>query len=227
MLLLSLNAILLQYQCNIIIVELHCFSDDPPEYNVKERLMELNADLTMEPVLDSREYRVGFKQDLVQFMAPTVDISDDESLRDVVKQYQSDIDTETSDNTVTKKEYVVEREGKFDVLADYELTAEERANLDISTADDDVIKDHQTRKSMKHSNMSAKSSNSNNHYPPQPSKSRPRTADRHSRRNTMKSNNSHSITSSECNGFKVDKVNYISQYALSAVGKEQLKKRVR
>eukprot|EP00058_Branchiostoma_floridae_P000780 XP_002586268.1 hypothetical protein BRAFLDRAFT_132342 [Branchiostoma floridae] len=53
---------------------------DPPEYNVKERLKELNEELAKEPLVEeeSRERKVLFKENLVDLEVPPPDYSDDE-----------------------------------------------------------------------------------------------------------------------------------------------------
>ena len=55
--------------------------EEPPEYNVKGRLEQLNAELANDPapVEGERETRVGFKAEIVDLVAPPQDFSDDDA----------------------------------------------------------------------------------------------------------------------------------------------------
>lgn len=55
--------------------------EEPPEYNVKGRLEQLNAELANDPapVEGERETRVGFKAEIVDLVAPPQEFSDDDA----------------------------------------------------------------------------------------------------------------------------------------------------
>lgn len=129
--------------------------EEPPEYNVKGRLEQLNAELAKDPtpVDESREHRVGFKAQIVDLVAPPpADFSDDESQPNSVssalliatalafpkeeggsnndrdKKDDSKKKDENKENVVdsNSQEFVVERDGQFALLSASELSQSER-----------------------------------------------------------------------------------------------------
>ena len=217
-------------------------SDDPPEYNVKERLKELNAELAMEPDPDDREHRVGFKQELVDLVAPPPEVSDEED--SARKTPTDDGDKEKADGKGQgggdkKKQFVVERDGKFDVVADHELTSSERAMFNIpheegkkskTDANDNQIRTGggDNRDNMNNSNSW---SNKENMHPMPPAKPRPNTANGYSRRNVrpaqsprpQTATSSHYVSRSNT----LQNFNHVSQYAMSPSEKERALERAR
>ncbi|BFZ10062.1 hypothetical protein BsWGS_13101 [Bradybaena similaris] len=129
--------------------------EEPPEYNVKGRLEQLNAELAKDPtpVDESREHRVGFKAQIVDLVAPPpVDFSDDESQPNSVssalliatalafpkEEGGSNNDRDKKDDDKKKdenkenvvdsnsKEFVVERDGQFALVSASDLSQSER-----------------------------------------------------------------------------------------------------
>jgi hypothetical protein len=174
---------------------LHCgLADDPPEYNVKERLKELNAELAAEPDPDDRHHRVGFKEELVDLVAPPPEVSEDEETPRKAKEKEGEGEEkgekeEGQDEKDKKKQLVVERDGKFDVVADNELTADERAMLDLPDKEEDKGegggrgRDHTDSRGDHQRDSDHWGSNDNRRQPAPPSKPRPATANGHTRRN--------------------------------------------
>ncbi len=56
--------------------------EEPPEYNVAERLRQLNAELAEEPQPEEKERSIKFKENLVDFEAPAPDYPSDEEIDD-------------------------------------------------------------------------------------------------------------------------------------------------
>ncbi|CAH1228905.1 CCDC181 [Branchiostoma lanceolatum] len=128
---------------------------DPPEYNVKERLKELNEELAKEPLVEeeSRERKVMFKENLVELEVPPPDYSDDEpdgtaktdSTENVTEEVKdkltlsesepSSADNNEEANTADEggkgvengdgERVLVERDGKFELVPVSELQGEE------------------------------------------------------------------------------------------------------
>ncbi|XP_035686135.1 coiled-coil domain-containing protein 181-like isoform X1 [Branchiostoma floridae] len=128
---------------------------DPPEYNVKERLKELNEELAKEPLVEeeSRERKVLFKENLVDLEVPPPDYSDDEpdgtaktdsteNVAEDVKDKLTLSESEPSSSNDSEKanttdesgkgeengegeRVLVEREGKFELVHVSELQGEE------------------------------------------------------------------------------------------------------
>ncbi|PVD28137.1 hypothetical protein C0Q70_10722 [Pomacea canaliculata] len=160
--------------------------DDPPEYNVKERLKELNDELAREPYPeeDDRKHRVDFKEELVDLVAPPApDTSDDETPRKTIKD-ESDkeqpFNNKANSDGSEKKQFVIERDGKFFILAAHELTASERAMLNVDkdgkAAHDDVGDHNDNRKIKVRSNDNFTAEGKRDLKPTPPLKPRPFTA---------------------------------------------------
>ncbi|XP_025097933.1 coiled-coil domain-containing protein 181-like isoform X4 [Pomacea canaliculata] len=162
------------------------YPDDPPEYNVKERLKELNDELAREPYPeeDDRKHRVDFKEELVDLVAPPApDTSDDETPRKTIKD-ESDkeqpFNNKANSDGSEKKQFVIERDGKFFILAAHELTASERAMLNVDkdgkAAHDDVGDHNDNRKIKVRSNDNFTAEGKRDLKPTPPLKPRPFTA---------------------------------------------------
>ncbi|KAI8498481.1 hypothetical protein Bbelb_236830 [Branchiostoma belcheri] len=128
---------------------------DPPEYNVKERLKELNEELAKEPLVEeeSRERKVLFKENLVDLEVPPPEYSDEEAdgaaKTDTTENVAEDVkdkltlseseasstennaEANTTDESNKGEEngdgerVLVEREGKFELVHVSELQGEE------------------------------------------------------------------------------------------------------
>ncbi|XP_019647759.1 PREDICTED: coiled-coil domain-containing protein 181-like isoform X2 [Branchiostoma belcheri] len=128
---------------------------DPPEYNVKERLKELNEELAKEPLVEeeSRERKVLFKENLVDLEVPPPEYSDEEAdgaaKTDTTENVAEDVkdkltlsesesnstennaEATTADDSGKGEEngdgerVLVEREGKFELVHVSELQGEE------------------------------------------------------------------------------------------------------
>ncbi|XP_070190685.1 coiled-coil domain-containing protein 181-like isoform X2 [Littorina saxatilis] len=217
------------------------YSDDPPEYNVKERLKELNAELAMEPDPDNRAHRVGFKAELVDLVAPPPDVSDDEDSPRKTLTDGGDKNKEQGEKEEKKKQFVVERDGKFDVVADNELTATERAMFNIPGEEEDSkgnssTQNNQTRaKSTRRDNQTdvnnSNASRTENQHPAPPSKPRPNTANGYSRRTVRPSQSPRPQTASSnrysSHNSSLQDFNYTSEYAMSPNEKERAYERAR
>ncbi|KAK6986893.1 coiled-coil domain-containing protein 181-like isoform X2 [Biomphalaria glabrata] len=212
--------------------------EDPPEYNVKGRLLILNAELANDPIPDEgqRETRVGFKPEIVDLVAPPPSyLSDDEESQPNSARGDKPLpspDTEDQKDHVTKEEtakaptadqYVVERDGNFTVLsskeltpAEYELYAKPNKNEDDKNAREhhsDSNKKSRDAKAMSHDHSSSTAV-----VPKPPSRPRPNTAAPTTRRKTVQSTRPKSAAQNFSNS------DYNSPYALSKEQKEQVKK---
>ncbi|XP_076466796.1 uncharacterized protein LOC143298019 isoform X2 [Babylonia areolata] len=238
------------------------YTGDPPEYNVKERLKELNAELAREPDPDDREHRVGFKKELVDLVAPPPEISDDDEDKDSPEKTLADADqgaTNNSSNNNSKasdrennnneKQYVVERDGKFDFVTSQELSATERAMFDIPPDDGADKSEDRNSQARREQGMksgggggggggSSASRSKENLCPQPPSRPRPSSAAvSSSRRNnaphvaqsprprTASSSNSRSNNTNY--GSALQDFSYNSPYAMSSTEKERAQERAR
>ncbi|CAG5121549.1 unnamed protein product, partial [Candidula unifasciata] len=130
--------------------EVDLLDEEPPEYNVKGRLEQLNAELAKDPLPaeESRQHRVGFKAEIVDLVAPPLDFSDDESqpnsisgglhiaTSSVILKKEDGSSNDSKDNKEkddknaaesNSKEFVVERDGQFALLSASELSPSERS----------------------------------------------------------------------------------------------------
>ena len=216
-------------------------SDDPPEYNVKERLKELNAELAMEPDPDDRMHRVGFKDKLVDLVAPPPEVSDEEDSPRKTPSDDGSKDTAAGEGQgggdEAKKQFVVERDGKFDVVADHELTFSERAMFNIPTEGGSDSKktdasDSQVREgggdNRRNINNCNSQGNKENMHPMPPSKPRPSTANGYSRRNVRPAQSPRPQTAaSSSRSSSLQNFNHVSEYAMSPSEKERALERAR
>ncbi|ESO89154.1 hypothetical protein LOTGIDRAFT_229064 [Lottia gigantea] len=213
--------------------------EEPPEYNVKERLLQLNAELANDPTpldSDSRDVRIKFKDNLVDLVAPPPDFSDEEaeptvSLKSLQKHKEnSDNKLNSSNNTNSprNKKCVVEREGKFEVLSADEMTPIER-ELYIHEDTENTPPNKNTR--IKQTNRNNSNTANQTKQPTPPSKPRPATATINSpRRNVRPSSSkprpkSASVTLNNSSGL--ENFDYHSPYALPDDVKNQFKQRAK
>lgn len=209
--------------------------DDPPEYNVKERLKELNEELAKEPepeVVD-REHRVGFKETLVDLVAPPPpDTSDgDEEVTPRKTKPDKPESPALNDKQSGDGRLVVERDGKFEVVPVDELTASERA---LYIPEDNVNKTAERTKvhdgSGDKNNHDIYNSNARHHkenlQPVPPSKPRPSTSTGYSRRGVRPAR---SPRPQSAWGYQshLDNFEYYSPYAMSPAEKQRNQERAR
>ncbi|XP_064629187.1 coiled-coil domain-containing protein 181-like isoform X2 [Lineus longissimus] len=102
--------------------------EDPPEYDVSERIKLLNAELETDgvPVNEDRVVKVGFKQNLVDLVAPPPVFSDDEEEHEQETNQSNESASEDTQKPKGKENKVlIERDGKFELVdSDDPLAAE-------------------------------------------------------------------------------------------------------
>ncbi|CAG2251396.1 unnamed protein product [Mytilus edulis] len=100
--------------------ELGLPEEDPPEYDVKDKLKIYNEELAKDPTPPDKrkDSRVGFKDTLVDLVVPPSD--DDETPRPSEK---SKTDSENKNNNSEK--IVIEQDGKFEVVSSDDVRAKE------------------------------------------------------------------------------------------------------
>ncbi|KAL8599227.1 hypothetical protein ACOMHN_007943 [Nucella lapillus] len=213
------------------------YAGTPQEYTVKGRLKELNAELAKEPEPDDRRHRVGFKKELVDLVAPAPEVSDDDDDDDDSPR-KALPDGADRDN---KKQFVVERDGKFDILAHHELSASERAMFNIAgqgggdTGPDlsEKTAGGGTAWQEKTGGPSRRTLGSEDNWQPQPpSKPRPNTANDGCRRSVHVSPRPRTAASpgrstNANHGPALQDFNYSSPYAMSSTEKERAQERAR
>ena len=207
--------------------------EDPPEYDVKERLKVINQDLANDPTpIEKSHSKVGFKQNLVDLVAPPPDYGEDEedeqksdkSSPNTQKQSQekdkSDEKSETisakKSNTQNSKEKVlIERDGQFELVNADDVRAQD---LGLIVPIKDKDKENEKRKS----------DTSSQKQPAPPPKPRPATATASSRRNIRVSSakqRPQSAGASTGHRDPLDNFDYNSPYAMSPREKELMEER--
>ncbi|XP_064617618.1 LOW QUALITY PROTEIN: coiled-coil domain-containing protein 181-like [Liolophura sinensis] len=123
-----------------LIAETEGFPDEePPEYDVKDRIKQLNADLASEPMPDEREHKVMFKEDPVDLVVPPAEWEEDPSAEEEPSQTQLHSQTDKpSDNSQatlnnnsssdspqgqSKHKVLIERDGKFELVSADDIRA--------------------------------------------------------------------------------------------------------
>ncbi|KAH9525269.1 hypothetical protein Btru_000902 [Bulinus truncatus] len=225
--------------------------EDPPEYNVKGRLIQLNAELANDPtpLEANRETRVGFKPEIVDLVAPPPSyLSDDESQPDsargdkpvtspvtdndpekveIKESARPSNETKESARPSNNEQYVVERDGNFTVLSAKELTPSER-QLYISDKDKDDndktgSKGSVTQeKAQEEKDASQSTTKRTAVIPKPPSQPRPYTAATGTRRKTTQSTRPKSAVSDHSCDFS--NPDYTSPYSLSKEEKEKARR---
>ncbi|XP_046553859.1 LOW QUALITY PROTEIN: coiled-coil domain-containing protein 181-like [Haliotis rubra] len=214
--------------------------EDPPEYDVKDRLIQLNAELAQESDPGERAHKVGFKETLVDLVAPPPDFSDDEDSQKAKSNPTSPRESEvvsskfssnqTSKSTDGKKRVVVEREGKFEVVNTDDLTPTERQMYVCDPDPEPPAKQEGPKKNEKNVN------NCNIHekskQPSPPKQPRPATANGHTNRRALRPVQNKQRPKSAANQVfnesrSVDNFTYESPYALSPEQKELSRQRAK
>ncbi|XP_060581215.1 coiled-coil domain-containing protein 181-like [Ruditapes philippinarum] len=217
--------------------ELGCLPDeDPPEYDVTERLKVLNEELKNDPtpVEKQNESKVGFKSDLIDLVAPPPDFSDDEgedkkqnspkSTKTSTPKKQTDDKVDDNSETISsskksnsgkKDEVLIEIDGQFKLVSADDVRAKDLGYI----LDQDTNKENEKKQNEK---------NKAKLQPAPPGKPRPSTATSSSRRNVrsapakQRPQSAHGPTnhgsSSYCD-------NYNSPYALSPREKQLMEDR--
>ncbi len=117
------------------------FSDDedpPPEYDVADRVRQLNEELAREPSPDDddRDRAIKFKEDLVDLVVPPDDYSDDDEQegegRNSGQENRTDGDEQRTSSGGDDELILVERNGKYELVNARDLSAEERAMYGVS-----------------------------------------------------------------------------------------------
>ncbi|XP_067675742.1 coiled-coil domain-containing protein 181-like isoform X2 [Haliotis asinina] len=215
--------------------------EDPPEYDVKDRLIQLNAELAQESDPGERAHKVGFKETLVDLVAPPPDFSDDEDSQKAksnptspreseVVSSKFSVDQNSKSTEGKKKTVVVEREGKFEVVNIDDLTATER-QLYVSDPDPEPPAKQdgpkKTEKNVNNSNIHDKSK-----QPSPPKLPRPATANGHTNRRALRpvqnkqrpKSAAHQVNSES---RSLENSTYESPYAMSPEQKELARQRAR
>ena len=117
--------------------------DDPPEYDVADRVRQLNEELAKEPTPSSDERRrsIKFKETLVDLVAPPYDYSDDEdddSKENGNTNANSQGEGGDRDAKNDSEKILVEHGGKFELINRSDLTSEEKHMYGIEDTSDDV-----------------------------------------------------------------------------------------
>ena len=205
--------------------------EDPPEYDVKERLKVINEDLANDPTPTEKSHsRVGFKQNLVDLVAPPPDYGDDDeddktdkNAKNTQKQSQekdkSDEKSETisakKSNTQNSKDKVlIEKDGQFELVNADDVRAQDLGLVPAVTEKD---KENELRKT-----------ETNEKQPAPPSRPRPATATVSSRRNIRVASakpRPQSAGGTTSNRHPLDNFSYNSPYAMSPREKELMEER--
>lgn len=202
--------------------------EEPPEYDVKERLKVINEDLANDPTpIERSSSKVGFKQNLVDLVAPPPDYGEDDeednktdkSSKNTQKQSQEKDKTDEKSETIsakksntqnTKEKVLIERDGQFELVNADDVRAQDLGLIQPVKEKD---KENEKRKT---ETVSEK-------QPAPPPKPRPATATASSRRNIRVSSakprpqSAGAITS---NRHPLDNFSYNSPYAMSPREKE-------
>ena len=125
--------------------------DDPPEYDVADRVRQLNEELAKEPTPSSDERRrsIKFKETLVDLVAPPYDYSDDDD-DDSRENGNTNANSQGDDGgdgggeggdrdaRNDSEKILVEHGGKFELINRSDLTSEEKQLYGLEESGDDV-----------------------------------------------------------------------------------------
>lgn len=202
--------------------------EDPPEYDVKEKLKVYNEELAKDPTpLERRkDSKVGFKDTLVDLVVPPSD--DDETPRPSDKEKEKSnsetsgssfkAEDNTNKNNNNGEKIVIEQGGKFEVVSSDDVRAKEYGlpqYIDESLNEDN-----------KENNSSVSSSS---HKPTPPSNPRPNTASNSSRRvvrpgsTKPRAQSAQPTRSNSGNQRPLENFSYNSPYAMTPEQKKLLK----
>ncbi|XP_059166562.1 coiled-coil domain-containing protein 181-like isoform X2 [Physella acuta] len=213
--------------------------EEPPEYNVKGRLEQLNAELANDPtpVEGDRETRVGFKPEIVDLVAPPPpDFSDDESQPNSARGDPPKADPESGDDlkvkndNSNKEQYVVERDGNFSVVSASDLSPLEREMLITKESQPDTSeKQHENSKTDLSSASVTKingdqTDSLNKVQPKPPTKPRPKTTGNSFRRNVKQGDSTRPKSAVTLSSSNYELENYHSPYAMTPEQKEEARK---
>ncbi|XP_048767787.2 coiled-coil domain-containing protein 181-like isoform X3 [Ostrea edulis] len=196
--------------------------EDPPEYDVKERLKTLNEELANDPTpVEKSNSKVNFKANLVDLVAPPPDYPDEETPRENSEAPPQSQASETSNGEKENgNKVLIERDGKFELVSENDVRAKEMG-LPVFSGDEENVNN---------SNTSDSSSNGDfNRKPAPPSQPRPATANGNSRRTRPGSSKQRASSAGTHRGAVLGDFNYNSPYAMSPKDKklveEQTKQR--
>lgn len=124
--------------------------DDPPEYDVADRVRQLNEELAKEPTPSSDERRrsIKFKERLVDLVAPPYDYSDDDDEVDskgdgnTNANSQGEKVSKGTERNVKDDNILVEHDGQFELVNSSDLTAEEKQLYGVEDTTGDAISAH-------------------------------------------------------------------------------------
>lgn len=199
--------------------------EDPPEYDVKERLKTLNEELANDQTpVEKKNSKVVFKANLVDLVAPPPDYPDEETPRENSETPQTQ-ESENSNNSETEKKdngkkVLIERDGKFELVSENDVRAKDMGLPVLIDENENV-----------NNNTMDSSSNSGefNRKPAPPSQPRPSTANGNSRRSRPGSSKQRASSAGTDRGFVLGDFNYNSPYAMSPkekkLAEEQAKQR--
>ena len=208
--------------------------EDPPEYDVKDKLIKYNAELAQDetPVESNRESKVVFKEELVDLVAPPPEFPSDDDQTPRTSPFDSQVKTQdvtepdkddenskssSSESSKNSRQVVVERDGQFSVVNVEELTASERKlhNIESPTGDKNGVKDRKQETNSNNSNVYYESK-----YPSPPTHARPATANGHIRRKVRPATAPQRPKSAVIQSNMLQNFNYNSPYAMSPNAKE-------
>lgn len=224
--------------------------EKPPDYDVTERVRQLNEELARDPTpISERERSIKFKEKLIDFEAPPPDYSEseyDDEFQDNKAAESSPASAETDDAGANQEEdndaevpqddepssvedpvvsdqktepeesaskedseikkdeekILVERNGKFELVSEEDLSAEEKLFYGITSSDQEA-----------------------RHSPHPPESPRPATANGTPPRHRAKGKERRAQSAIPSgSGFNADEYNYTSPYALTKEEKERLAK---
>lgn len=183
--------------------------EDPPEYDVTEKLKIYNEELAKDPtpIEKRKDSRVGFKDTLVDLVVPPSD--DDETPRPSEKS-KSDSANKNNNN----EKIVIEQGGKFEVVNSDDVRAKEHGLPQY--IDESLNEDKENRSS---------SSSSSSHKPAPPSNPRPSTANNSSSRRVVRPGSSKPRAQSArtTHDRPLENFSYNSPYAMSPEDKKLLR----
>lgn len=210
--------------------------EDPPEYDVTERLKILNEDLKNDPtpVEKQKESKVGFKQKLVDLVAPPPDFSDEEGDKNNPKN-KNKTQPKQSEDKVDEKSETISGSKKSNGTKKDEVLIEIDGQFQLVSADDVRAKDLGYTMDLDKNKENEKKENDKNKgkiQPTPPGKPRPATAQVNSRRNVRPTSSStsgrqrpQSASATTNHGSSLSNFNYNSPYALSPREKELMEER--
>lgn len=199
--------------------------EDPPEYDVKERLKTLNEELANDQTpVEKKNSKVVFKANLVDLVAPPPDYPDEETPRENSETPQTQ-ESENSNNSETEKKdngkkVLIERDGKFELVSENDVRAKDMG-LPVLIDENENVNNNTTN--------SSSNSGEFNRKPAPPSQPRPSTANGNSRRSRPGSSKQRASSAGTDRGFVLGDFNYNSPYAMSPkekkLAEEQAKQR--